>query len=162
GPSWYTEYNVLSGLSSRSYGRFQFFVTRVAAGHVSRGLPQALRRCGYNTHALYPVAGGFLGSDLFYRGVGVQDFVDGREIGGHGLEPDRFFFDTALRMIERERGHGPMFLYVYLTANHFPWEQPLHRELTPPAWHSPGNTNPEINEYLRRQAMSERDYAEFL
>ena len=42
GPSWYTEYNVLSGLSSRSYGRFQFFVTRIAAGRVERGLPRAL------------------------------------------------------------------------------------------------------------------------
>src|SRR5262249_22080485 len=28
GPSWYTEYNVIAGLSTRSFGRFQFFVTR--------------------------------------------------------------------------------------------------------------------------------------
>src|SRR5262245_63269675 len=47
GPTWYTEYNVLAGLSARSYGRFAEFVTRVAAGRVERGLPQALRRCGY-------------------------------------------------------------------------------------------------------------------
>ena len=26
GPSWYTEYNVLTGLSARSYGRFSDFV----------------------------------------------------------------------------------------------------------------------------------------
>src|SRR6202008_3356582 len=36
GPSWYTEYNVLAGLSARSYGRFAYFVTRIAAG---RGEP---------------------------------------------------------------------------------------------------------------------------
>jgi phosphoglycerol transferase MdoB-like AlkP superfamily enzyme len=162
GPSWYTEYNVLSGLSSRSYGRFQFFVTRVAAGHVSRGLPRTLERCGYRTHAMYPVTGGFLGSDLFYRGVGVQDFLDGRKIGGDALEPDRFYFDYARRMIEREHGRGPMFLYVYLTANHFPWDRPFHPELTPAGWRNPGNANPEIDEYLRRQAMTERDYADFL
>jgi hypothetical protein len=162
GPSWYTEYNVLSGLSSRSFGRFQFFVTRVAAGHVSRGLPQTLNRCGYRTHAIYPVTGGFLGSDLFYRGVGVQDFVDGKKIGGHALEPDQFYFDYARRMIERERGRGPMFIYVYLTANHFPWDSPFHPELTPAGWRNPGNANPEIDEYLRRQAMTERDYADFI
>ena len=39
GPSWYTEYNVLTGLSARSYGRFADFVTRIAAGRVERGLP---------------------------------------------------------------------------------------------------------------------------
>ena len=43
GPSWFTEYNVLTGLSARSYGRFADFVTRIAAGRVERGLPQALR-----------------------------------------------------------------------------------------------------------------------
>ena len=44
GPSWYTEYNVLTGLSVRSYGRFAESVTRFAAGRVKRGLPHALRQ----------------------------------------------------------------------------------------------------------------------
>jgi hypothetical protein len=44
GPSWFTEYNVLAGLSSRSFGRFSYFVTRIAAGRVERGLPLSLRR----------------------------------------------------------------------------------------------------------------------
>ena len=39
GPSWFTEYNVLEGLSARSFGRFAYFVTRIAAGRVNRGLP---------------------------------------------------------------------------------------------------------------------------
>ena len=43
GPSWYSEYNVLSGLSARSFGRFAYYVTRIAAGRVERGLPSALR-----------------------------------------------------------------------------------------------------------------------
>ena len=49
GPSWFTEYNVLEGLSARSFGRFAYFVTRIASGRVNRGLPAALRRCGYST-----------------------------------------------------------------------------------------------------------------
>ena len=60
GPSWYTEYNVLTGLSARSYGRLSYYVTRIAAGRVERGLPQALRRCGYKTFTLYPAYGAFL------------------------------------------------------------------------------------------------------
>src|SRR6266540_1660738 len=162
GPSWFTEYNVLSGLSSRSYGRFQFFVTRIAAGRVARGLPNSLKRCGYQTHALYPAYGGFLGAGSYYKGVGVENFVDGKTLGGRVFEPDRFYFDAATRLIERERERGPMFLYVYLTANHFTWDYSFHPELTPEGWRDPGNAIPEVNEFLRRQAMSERDYADFL
>ena len=43
GPSWYTEYNVLAGLSARSFGQFQFYVTGLPAAGcnaVCRG------RCG--------------------------------------------------------------------------------------------------------------------
>jgi hypothetical protein len=161
GPSWYTEYNVISGLSARSFGRFAFFVTRIAAGRVERGLPRALQRCGYRTFSIYPVFGGFMGARSYYTGSGVQHFVDGKDINGGIFEPDRFYFDNAARMIERERGKGPMFLYVYLTANHFPWSYPFHEELLPD-WQSPGNQPPEVDEYLRRQAMSRIDYPDFL
>jgi hypothetical protein len=37
GPSWFTEYNVLTGLSVRSYGRFATSVTRIAAAGWSAG-----------------------------------------------------------------------------------------------------------------------------
>ena len=65
GPTWYTEYNVLTGLSARSYGRLSYYVTRIAAGRVERGLPQALRRCGYKTITLYPAYGAFLSARNF-------------------------------------------------------------------------------------------------
>lgn len=162
GPSWYTEYNVLAGLSSRSFGRFQFFVTRIAAGRVSRGLPQALRRCGYRTFSIYPVFGGFLGTRSFYKGAGVENFIDGQDIRGGVFEPDRFYFEHAARTLARERDRAPMFLHVYLTANHFPYEFPFRPDLTPPTWRDPGNSMPEVNEYLRRQAMTERDYKDFV
>jgi hypothetical protein len=57
GPSWYSEYNVLAGLSARSFGRFAYYVTQIAAGRVERGLPTALRRCGYRTFSIYPALG---------------------------------------------------------------------------------------------------------
>jgi hypothetical protein len=162
GPSWYTEYNVLAGLSSRSYGHFQFFVTRIAAGRVTRGLPNALKRCGYHTFAFYPAHGAFLGARSFYQGTGTETFLDSKDIGGGVFQPDRFFFDFAARMIERQHAAGPMFLHVYLTANHFPFDSPLRPDLTPAGWRAPGNAMPEIDEYLRRQAMTARDYRDFL
>ncbi|MES1149145.1 MAG: LTA synthase family protein, partial [Bradyrhizobium guangdongense] len=57
GPTWYTEFNVLTGMSVRSFGDLKFYVTRITADRIGRGLPQALQRCGYNTVSLYPTYG---------------------------------------------------------------------------------------------------------
>jgi hypothetical protein len=159
GPTWYTEYNVLAGLSARSYGRFAEFVTRVAAGRVERGLPQALRRCGYRTYSLYPWLGSFLGARSFQTAIGIDNFLDARDLGTHEVQADRFYFDAAARLIAHDRANGPMFLFVYTMANHFPWSYRFAPERLP-HWRDPGNA-PEIDEYLRRQAMSAKDYVAF-
>ena len=122
GPSWYTEYNVLAGLSARSFGRFSYFVTRIAVGRVERGLPHALRRCGYQTFSLYPSLGAFMSAGSFQKTTGIQNFYDARAMGSTSLEPDRFYYDAAAKIFERERGNGPTFVFVYLAANHFPWD----------------------------------------
>jgi len=160
GPTWYTEYNVLTGLSARSFGRFAYFVTRIAAGRVERGLPAALSRCGYNTFTLYPAAGAFLSARSFQTTTGIQHFIDAREMGANGAEPDAFYYDRAVRLIARERAKAPVFAFVYLAANHFPWDERYRPELTP-GWRDFGNAE-KIDEYLRRQTMSARDYREFL
>ena len=80
GPTWYTEYNVLTGLSARSFGRFADFVTRIAAGRVKRGLPHALRRCGYRTFSLYPWLGAFLGARSFQKTLGIERFLDAKDM----------------------------------------------------------------------------------
>jgi hypothetical protein len=157
GPSWYSEYNVLAGLSARSFGRFAYYVTQIAAGRVERGLPTALRRCGYRTFSIYPALGAFMSARNFQTTTGVQEFLDQGALGTNRIEPDRFYYDAALRMIERERGKGPMFLFVYLAQNHYPWNYSWRPDLTP-EWRNPGNA-PEVDEYLRRQGMSFRDYA---
>ena len=66
------------------------------------------------------------------KGTGVETFLDGKDISGSGVfEPDRFYFDVAARIIERQRENGPMFLHVYLTANHFPYNSVFRPDLTP-------------------------------
>jgi hypothetical protein len=160
GPSWYTEYNVLAGLAARSYGRFAYFVTRIAAGRVERGLPQALHRCGYETYSLYPAHGAFMSAGRFQKTTGIQHFMDSKAIGSTQLEPDRYYYDAATRIIEQERGKNPAFVYVYLAANHFPWDDVWRPELTP-EWKGLGNEHV-VDEYLRRQTMGMRDYARFL
>jgi hypothetical protein len=158
GPSWYAEYNVLAGLSARSFGRFAYYVTQIAAGRVGRGLPAALRRCGYRTFSIYPALGAFMSARNFQTTTGMESFFDQGALGTKRIEPDGFYYDAALRMIERERDKGPMFLLVYLAANHYPWNYRWRPELMP-EWKAPGNT-PDVDEYLRRQTMSFGAYAE--
>jgi hypothetical protein len=159
GPTWYTEYNVLTGLSARSYGRLSYYVTRIAAGRVERGLPQALRRCGYKTISLYPAYGAFLSAKKFQETTGVTRFLDSADMKAGDVEPDRFFYDQALKMIAAEKADQPLFIMVYTVFNHFPWWNTLQPELTPD-WRALGN-EPEVDEYLRRQTLSARDYAAF-
>lgn len=160
GPSWFTEYNVLAGLSSRSFGRFSYFVTRIASGRVERGLPLALRRCGYSTVSLYPAFGAFMSARGFQTTTGIQRFYDAKDLGAKGVEPDGFFYDKAVGLMSQEAPKTPLFMFVYLAANHFPWETKFHPELTP-GWRAPGNVA-SVDEYLRRQKMSADDYAGFV
>jgi hypothetical protein len=160
GPSWFTEYNVLAGLSSRSFGPFSYFVTRIASGRVERGLPLALRRCGYNTISLYPAFGAFMGAKNFQTTTGIQNFYDAHALGANGVEPDSFFYERATALMAQEKGTQPLFMFVYLAANHFPWEVKFRPELTPD-WRAPGNAA-SVDEYLRRQAMSATDYGAFV
>jgi phosphoglycerol transferase MdoB-like AlkP superfamily enzyme len=160
GPSWFTEYNVLTGLSVRSYGRFADFVTRIAAGRVERGLPWALRRCGYKTYSFYSYLGAFLNARGFQETAGIENFYDAKKLDARGVEPDSFFYDAAARVVEEEKGKQPLFLYVYTVANHFPWDYRFRPDLMTD-WRDPGNT-PEVDEYLRRQALSARNYAGFV
>jgi len=160
GPSWFTEYNVLAGLSSRSFGRFSYFVTRIASGRVERGLPLALRRCGYKTTSLYPAYGAFMSARNFQTTTGIEHFYDAKDLGASDVEPDSFFYDKTLKLISEQAPGTPLFSFVYLAANHFPWETRFRPDLMP-FWRKPGN-EPVVDEYLRRQAMSAGDYTAFI
>jgi hypothetical protein len=162
GPTWYTEFNVLAGLSAQSFGNLKFYVTRIASGRVKRGLPLSLRRCGYKTYSLYPASGDFLDARGFQKTTGVDHFVDMKDMGvDEDMQPDSFYFEQALKVFTKERGgESPLFMFVYLTANHFSWTWAYRPDLTPD-WKAPGNA-PETDEYLRRQAMTVKDYNSFV
>jgi phosphoglycerol transferase MdoB-like AlkP superfamily enzyme len=162
GPTWYTEFNVVTGLSARSFGDLKFYVTRIAAGRVTRGLPAALQRCGYKTVSLYPTYGDFLSASTFQKATGVEEFIDMAGMGvNEDMQPDSFYFGQALNVFSREvSARAPVFMFLYLTANHFPWTDVYKPELTPD-WTPPGNTA-EVDEYIRRQTVTAHDYGEFL
>ncbi len=161
GPSWYTEYNVVTGLSARSFGRFIDFVTRIAAGRVERGLPRTLANCGFETFTLYPMYGSFLSAERFHKTAGTERFLDSRALGAAFQDTDGFYFNAAADVIKRERGKGrPLYLHVYTAQNHFPWTFRFRPDLAP-EWKDPGN-RADVDEYLRRQHLTKVDYAAFL
>jgi hypothetical protein len=57
--------------------------------------------------------------------------IDSTEMRAGDVEPDHFYYDQALRVMERERGEQPLFMFVYTVANHFPWDKPYRADLTP-------------------------------
>ena len=162
GPSWYTEYNVLTGLSARSFGRFATFVTRIAAGHVARGLPHALQPL--RLQDLQPLSRSmapFTSARGFQTTAGIEHYLRHARIWARAASSPTVSISTRpTQIIARERGDGPLFLFVYIAANHFPWDIRFRPELTPD-WRDLGNA-PNIDEYMRRQSMSARDYAAFL
>src|SRR4051812_45608378 len=160
GPSWFTEYNVLAGLSSRSFGRFSYFVTRIASGRVERGLPLALRRWGFRTGSLYPAFGAFMSARSFQTTTGIQRFLDARDLGAKDVEPDSFFYDKALKLISQQPPATPLFTFIYLAANHFPWETKFRPDLTP-SWRNPGN-EPVVEKSWGGRARSADDYIFFV
>jgi hypothetical protein len=64
-----------------------------------------------------------------------------------------------MKLIEREGTNTPLFIFIYTVANHFPWTNTFRPELTP-GWKNLGN-EPEVDEYIRRQTMSARDFSDF-
>jgi Sulfatase len=160
GPSWFTEYNVLSGLSARSFGRFAYFVSHIAAGRVERGLPRALHRCGYQTFTAFPALQAFMAAKSYQATAGIEHFYDSVALGTETIEADSFYYNSAIKMIEKNRANGPVFVYVYLAANHFPWDYRWRPDLAP-QWQDLGNPLG-VDEYLRRQSMSFGYFAEFL
>ena len=159
GPSWYAEYSVLTGLSARSFGRFSYFVTRIAAGRVVRGLPNALRRCGYTTRTIYSALGAFMGERSFHTNIGVQKFRDMNDMRSDEVELDDYYYNKAIEALARDHTKSPMFLYVYLAFNHYPWYERWRADALP-HWKELDNP-PLVEEYLRRQTMSAQYYEAF-
>ena len=115
GPSWYTEYNVLAGSVLALVRPLRLFRHAASpSGRVERGLPLALRRCGYETLSLYPAFGAFMSARSFQTTTGIEHFYDAHDLGAKDVEPDSFFYDSALKLMS-ERRRAKAALHVRLS-----------------------------------------------
>ena len=103
GPTWYTEFNVVTGLSARSFGDLKFYVTRIAAGRVTRGLPAAAAALRLQDRLALSDLRRLPRRPHLPEGAGVEQFIDMAEMGvNEDMQPDSFYFDQALKVFARE------------------------------------------------------------
>jgi phosphoglycerol transferase MdoB-like AlkP superfamily enzyme len=160
GASWLTEFSVMTGLSTQSFGGMRQFLQHVMASGIHDTLPQALARCGYRNVMFYPMLRNFLGSGRFFEAMGLREIVDAKAQGAKlANERDRFYYDNALAEVGRhvKASSQPLFLYIQTMAAHGPYDYAYSPQVDV-AGGGPG-THPEMSEYLRRLAMSRMDYA---
>ena len=162
GASWLTEFSVLAGVSTYSFGGMRTFVQSLMQGKVHDTLPQSLARCGYRNAVFYPVPKDFVSNGRFYAATGMPEIFDFKAQGAKRYnERDRFYYGNTLKHIE---GHlasskSPTFSFIITSATHLPYNSPYEPEINVPGG-GPG-TDPEMHEYLRRLALAKMDYDEF-
>ncbi|MGQ0673405.1 MAG: sulfatase-like hydrolase/transferase [Hyphomicrobium sp.] len=163
GASWLTEFSILTGVSTYSFGGMRSFVHSLMSGKVRDTLPQALARCGYRNVVLFPGDKNFVSYAKFYAAAGMPEIRDIRDMKGSRInERDRFFYGQALDVMGEhfKSSRQPLFTYVLTMATHGPYDRTYMPEVDVPGG-GPG-TNAEMHEYLRRLSMARADYDGFV
>lgn len=159
GASVLTEFSVMTGLSTYSFGGMRLFVQRLMSGKVKETVPKLLRTCGYRTTLFYPMLKSFTAADKFFGGAGIDEIFDLKDQGAKKVnERDRFYYANALNVIDShvKASDKPIFTFIETMFTHWPYHKTYEPELKVPGG-GPG-THPEMHEYLRRVWLARDDY----
>ena len=159
GASWLTEFSLLAGVSTHSFGGMRQFVQAFTQNKLKDTLPQVLARCGYRNVVFYPMMRNFVSNDKFYASIGLKEIIDMKaQRAPTAQERDRFYYENSLTEMARhvEASRKPAFFYIQTMSAHWPYDYAYMPEVTVPGG-GPG-TDPEMHEYLRRVSMAKMDY----
>ena len=143
GASWLTEFSLLAGVSTHSFGGMRQFVQTFTQNKLKDTLPQALERCGYRNVVFYPMMRNFVSNDKFYTSIGLKEIFDMKSQGAPSAqERDRFYFDNAMAEMDRhlKTSRKPMFIFIQTMSAHWPYDfafQPGGRRAGRRAGHRP-------------------------
>lgn len=168
GNTMQTEFAVLTGLSSLSFGAGGRYVYHLLAGRLRHSLPSVLRDIGYRTALVSCDSAGFVGCGAFYRSIGIDTLRFAEELPPPFDRPrwererhDALLYDEALKLVEPET---PGFLAVTTLMNHGHHDAPL----LAPDRHAPlreamqaAGGSAEFAEYMVRLAESAEAYEAF-
>ncbi|MBN9433037.1 MAG: sulfatase-like hydrolase/transferase [Bosea sp.] len=134
GGSWQTEFSLLTGLSSASFGPDSYFLFSKGAGRFAHSLPSELATLGYRTMLATSCRRNFLSYDLFYGGLGVEERVFSDDYPApfdleafEATNSDADFFPATLEALSAslDRDPAPRFAMVLTNYNHGPHETRL-------------------------------------
>jgi hypothetical protein len=134
GGSWQSEFSLLTGLSSASFGSNAYFLFERGAGRFHCSLPKTLAALGYRTMLTSSCRRSFLNYDRFYRSIGIderlftEDFDPPFDINRfEATSSDALFLDAALNahMKSVADDASPRFLYALTNFNHGPHNRKL-------------------------------------
>jgi hypothetical protein len=129
GGSWQSEFSVLTGLSSASFGANAYFLYKKGVGRFHHSLPRTLGALGYKTQLVSSCRRDFLNYDAFYRSIGVNErtFTDDLPppFDADKFEPansDAVFLPAALDAVSAAiaADPAPRLAYVLTNFNHGP------------------------------------------
>ena len=162
--SWLSQFSVLTGLSSASFGKLQLLADFIMTGKLGDTLPQALHRCGYRNIEFSPAPAGFAFTGTFNRSIGFDEIFDQkRQKAQKYNERDRFYYINLLDEMEHHfsKDGRPLFTFISTQATHFPYGYTY----APEEGRVSGGDAPGVagmNEYLRRVGLAFGDYQFFL
>jgi phosphoglycerol transferase MdoB-like AlkP superfamily enzyme len=159
GASWLTEFSLLAGVSTHSFGGMRQFVQTFTQSKLKDTLPQALQRCDYRNVVFYPMLKNFVSNDRFYSSIGLTEIFDLKAQGAASAqERDSFYYGNALKEMERHfrTSSKPLFTFIQTMSAHWPYDYKYEPQLDVPG--GGAGTDPEMSEYLRRVAIAKMDY----
>lgn len=159
GGSWQSEFSLLTGLSSASFGSSAYHLFKKGAGRFHSSLTRSLASLGYRTMLTSSCRRNFLNYDEFYSSIGMNEriFIDDfpppfdlRRF--EATNSDALFLDAVvdLYMKSIRDDPSPRFLYVLTNFNHGPHD----RRLVPPGQF-------ESERAFAAASLPDRGYAEY-
>lgn len=173
GGSWQSEFSLLTGLSSASFGPDAYFLFKKGVGRFAHSLPSELAGLGYRSMLISSCRRNFLNYDAFYGGIGVEervfsdDFPPPFDLAAfEASNSDAVFFAEAERALAAAtlRDEAPRLSIILTNFNHGPHETRLQppgigdearryalKALNRPSW----------GEYYARLSETAASYARF-
>jgi phosphoglycerol transferase MdoB-like AlkP superfamily enzyme len=134
GGSWQSEFSLLTGLSSASFGSNAYNLFKQGAGRFHSTLPHALAELGYRTMLTSSCRRNFLDYDEFYRSIGIDERIFSDDFPApfdvrrfETTNSDAVFLEAALAAHTRAIADdpSPRFLYALTNFNHGPHDRRL-------------------------------------
>lgn len=129
GGSWQSEFSLLTGLSSASFGSNAYFLFERGVGCFHNSLPESLGALGYSTTLTSSCRRNFLNYDNFYRAIGMKQRIFTDDLPPpfdvdqfEATHSDTLFLKAALGTHSRAIADNaaPRFLYALTNFNHGP------------------------------------------